>query len=1054
MSCSLVTAPSFPQLLDHLLDDIQDNCRHDPLAPKWIITPTSTAANHLRLRIGKKAGQATFAGVRVIPLSSFTRHLGTRATGQVPRRWGPALDLLLFELVEQLAPSSPLSRLKEMPSGYALLRPTFLDLADGGFGSAEMEILEELAQEPDLSRLEAETMRLFMSWIQAVQRDGLNWEPLLHQMIPEWITQSDDSTLHSSLAGEGGQIPRVWVYGFYGFTDVNAQIIAALGRRIQLTLLYPFIKTNKESHPAFYFGQPILEDLKVRFGSLIEETRVELPESDQPEQATIRFFLDTFPEGEIPAQPPVVSFQRASGIRAEIISAAVRVREWLDQENPLPLEEIMLVAPDLKPYLDLVRQIFADFAIPLRIVDAPIESTPETRPLQMLARIWEDQAPAEWILAYLRDYPEIAAGREIDINQWDFKIRRLGVWSNSSWQLILRLKQEGPAGIGKDLPRFSPQERALIQEIVELWGAKSMGAQASLSHQQASEFLEQIARRWLRDPAPLKPLQEALDSGHPETNIKTSLLRELFRQGGPDQIQTDPLKGPSVAFLPLMRARGLTSRGMVLLGLASGSWPARMEEDPLLSDASRARLAGKARDIGHLLPLKSQIAEEMSLLFCLTNTSSQNIHWVVPETDSTGQSVAPTPWVQRYLRGWSEDSSSGKKWRRIPRGPIQQGEYLFGLNPDTGSFLPPDLLAFAQPDREGLPSSRLPYGYLAQAGASRKTDLTWNGYIPNAELPTSHDGTRRVRVTDLESLCRCPYRFYANCHVQWHALQPLGSADQMSGLDWGSLVHEFLELLIRPTLDQQVSVEDTARTLLDSDARRLKEAAGEFARDLPRTLSVLPELFQKVAVGKLVKTVTDYFHQILAEICQGNFPVAVELKRKVSFPGLDLLISGQIDRIDEQNGVYYIYDYKSGGSSFPAQLQKEMLLGYRIQPILYPWIFDQEPGGPHPSTFSFIFLGASPPVETTLSHSSVEVNRFLKPLGEILKEGLYLPLSRETLELHRVQEVNPCQFCDYISLCRRFDPGAPLRSFKFSQERLSSRIDAIQSVTRKAGEDA
>jgi hypothetical protein len=1054
MSCTLVTAPSFPQLLVRLLDDIQENCRQNPLAPKWIITPTSTVANHLRLQVGKKAGPHTFAGVRVIPLSSFTRHLGNQATGLAGLRWGPALDLLLFELVEQVPSSSPLARLKAMPGGYTLLRPTFMDLADGGFGLAEMEILNELAQEPDLTRLEGETIRLFMSWLQAVDHDGLDWEPLLHQKIPEWIAESDDKTLRASLAGEEGQMPRVWVYGFYGFTDINSQIIAALGRRIQLTLLYPFLESNKESHPAFHFGQPILEDLKIRCGSLLEESRLETADSDEPSQMTTRFFLSTFPEGENPVQPSFLTFQRASGIRAELISAAVRVREWLDQEKPLPPEEIMLVAPDLKPYLDLVRQIFADFAIPLRIVDAPLESTPEVRPFQMLARIWEDQAPAEWILAYLRDYPGIAAGQGINIDQWESKIRRLSVWSNSSWQLILQLKQEGSAGSAKDLPRFNPQERALTQEILELWGTDSMGAQTTLSHQQASDFMEQIARRWLPDPAHLKALQDALDSGHPETSIKTSILRELFRQGVPDQIQTDPLKSPSVAFLPLMRARGLTSRGMVLMGLASGSWPPRIEEDPLLSDASRTRLVAKARDVGHRLPLKSHITEEMSLLFFLSNTSSQNIHWVVPETDSTGRSVAPTPWVQRYLGNWSEDSNSGRKRQRIPRGPIQQGEYLFHLNSNTGSFLPPDLLAFAQPDREGLPSSRPPCDYLAKANSMRKREPTWNGHIPNASLPTSQDGTPRVRVTDLESLCRCPYRFYANCHVKWHALQPLGFADEMNSLDWGSLVHGFLELLIRPTLDQQISVEDTARTLLDSDARRLKQAAGEFARDLPRTLAVLPDLFQKVAVTRLVKTVTAYFQQILTEICEGNLPVAVELKHRVPFPGLDLLISGQIDRIDKKNDVYYIYDYKSGGSSSPAHLRKEMLLGYRIQPILYPWIFDQVTGGPHESTFSFIFLGASPPVETTISPSSVDVNRFLEPLGEILKEGLYLPLSRETLELHRVQDVNPCEFCDYISLCRRFDPGAPGRLFKFSQEQLSSRIDAIQSVTRKAGAEA
>ncbi|MEE8349351.1 MAG: PD-(D/E)XK nuclease family protein [Acidobacteriota bacterium] len=1054
MACTLVTAPSFPQLLDLLLDDIQEACRQDPLTAKWVVTPTSTAANHLRIRIGERAGSQTFAGVRVIPLSSFTRHLSTRANGRIGRRWGPALDLRLLELVEQLPTSSPLSRLKEMPSGYALLRPTFLDLADGGFGPAQMEILDELAQEPDLNSLETETIRLFMNWIQAVEKDGLDWEPLLHQMIPEWITVSDDPTLRASLACEDGQTPRVFVYGFYGFTDVNAQVIAALGRRIQLTLLYPFLEENKESHPAFHFGQPILEDLKIRFGSLLEETRAETVDSDQTEQAPTRLFLETFPEGEIPDQPSFLTFQRASGIRAEIISAAVRVREWLDQETPLPLEEIMLVAPDLKPYLDPVRQIFADFAIPLRIVDAPLESTPEIRPLQMLTRIWEDQAPAEWILAYLRDYPKIAAARDIDVNAWESKIRRLTVWSSSSWQLILDLTEQGSADTARDLPRFTVQERALTQEIMELWGAESIGAQDTLSQKQASDFLDQIARRWLPEPAPLNALQDALDSSPPEMTLKTSLLRELFRQGVPDQIQTDPLKGPSVAFLPLMRARGLTSRGMVLLGLTSGSWPPRMEEDPLLSDSSRARLAGKARDVGHLLPLKSHITEEMSLLFFLSNTSSQNIHWVVPETDNTGRSVAPTPWVQRYLGGWSKDSSSGKKRHRIPRGPIQQGNHLFGLDPEMGSFMPPDWLAFAQPDREGLPSSGLPYDYLVKASAMRQEDLRWNGHIPNASLPSAHDGTRRVRVTDLESLCKCPYRFYANCHVEWTALQPLGFADEMSSLDWGSLVHGFLELLIRPTLGQQISVEDTARTLLESDAEKLHQAAQEYAASLPRTLAVLPDLFQKIALRRLVKTVTAYLQQILAEICKGNSPVAVELKHKVPFPGLDLLISGQIDRIDKKNDVYYIYDYKVSRSSYPKQLQQEMLLGYRIQPILYPWIFDQETGGSHESTFSFIFLGDSPPVERPVPSSSVEVNRFLEPLGEILREGLYLPISKETLELHQLENVNPCNFCDYISLCRRFDPGASSRHFKFSQERLSSRIDAILSATQKAGADA
>ena len=1063
MSCNLVLAPSFPELLDHCLDDIQKCCQQDRLGPKWIVTPTSTAAYHLRLRVGQRAGPAVFSGVRVIPLLSFIRHLSRKAEQQlVGDRWGPAFDLLLFELVEQLPSSSPLMRLKSMHGGYALLRPTFLDLADGGFGLSQIEILEELAEEPDLTHLEGETIRLFMSWIQAVEKHRLNWEPLLHQKIPEWIMHADEHILLSSLVGEKGQIPRVLVYGFYGFTDVNAQFIAALGRRIDLTLYYPFLKEEKQLHPTFDFSQPILEDLKVRLGTALEETGAKRGfrrpgtgdvSSELSRRRSTHFFLSTFPEGEIPAQPSFLTFQRASGIRAEVISAAVRVRQWIDHaEHPMPLEEILLVAPDPQPYSDLIREVFADFAIPLRMVDAPAGLTPESRALRMLARIWEDRAPAEWVLAYLRDYPEIAAARDVDVDQLESKVRLLGVWAESSWQLILQLKQNRSDLEERSLPTFTTQERTLVKEILDLWGAGSTGAQPILTLRQATHFLTKIATRWLPSPALLHPLLEALkltESSRPDLKIKAPLLREMFRQVIPDQMQTDPLDRPAVLLLPLMRARSLTSRGLVLFGLAAGTWPSRIEEDPLLSDASRGRLMAKARDVGHLLAIKSHITEEMSLLFFLLNTSAVSIHWVIPETDDTGRSVAPTPWVQRYIQSWERASETKKMWSRIPRGPAQQGEYLFQLNVNTGSFLPPDFLAFAEPAMAGLLSREIPYGYLVEASQLRGRELTWNGHIPSASLPASGVGEERVRVTDLEILAKCPYRFYANCRVEWKPLTPLPFADQMSALDWGSLVHSFLEHLIRPSLEKRAPVLEIARAMLRSEARGLDQAAGEFASRLPKPLRVLPELFRQVAVAKLVETVKDYFLQVVDESCGGDVPIEIELKRRVPFPGLEgLKISGQIDRIDEHNGGHRIYDYKSGRSLARKQLDLEMLLGHRIQPILYPWIFSRETSGQSESAFSFIFLGDSPPGEQKMEYP-LEVEDFLQPLGEILRDGMFLPTPTETLQLHQIEEASPCSFCHYISLCRRFDHGARYRYFQFSQKQLLSRIKAMTAAAKR-----
>ena len=1050
MSSNLVLGPSFPVLLDRLLEKLRQCCRHDPLAPKWVVLPTPTAANHFRIKLGQGAEGAVFSGVRVIPLLTFIRRLGGMSEPTAAQRWGPDLDLLLFELVEQLPFSSPLAQLQRMPSGYRLLRPTFLDLAEGGFGPDQLEILEELAEEPELAPLERETIQLYASWIRLLDGRQLGWEPIGHQRIHEWIMETDEKTLLAALSCEQGQTPQVFVYGFYGFTDVNAQIIAALGRRTDLTMFYPFLKEGKETHPAFSFGQAVLEDLKVRFGTALAPlTHVTDPDGKDEElgsHQTTRFFLSTFPEGEVPPQPPFLTFQYASSIRAEVISAALRVRQWMDDsEKPIRPEEIMVVAPDTTPYLDVIREVFAAFAITLRMVDTPVGLTPENRPLRMLARIWEDRAPAEWILAYLRDYPEVTAARDVNVDAFEWKVRQLGVWGDTSWHSILRLKADRQIKESNFL-RFTNREEALVREILDLWGSSASGGERTFTPKQADHFLNRL-KDWLQEPALLEPLLKALhfiEPFRPDLVIKESMLREMLLQTVDDQVQTDPADRVGVLFVPSMRARSLTSRAIVLLGLASGTWPSRIEEDPLLSDASRRRLIAKAREVGHLLPVKSHATEEMSMLFFLLNSSAQRVHWVIPESDETGRSVAPTPWVQRYIQRWQQDLESERLWSRIPRGPAQQAEYLLNLDRDRGAFLPPGLLLLIQPDTTSLFSSEIPYDYLFAAQEARQRELSWNGHIPEASLPLLGKQGERVRVTDLESLARCPYRFYANCSVEWKPLIPLQFADQLGALDRGSLVHNLLEHLIQPSLNHKVPLREIAKAMLRCEAEELTQTAREFFSPFPKELEVLPSVFRQAELAKLVETVKNYFQEVVKGTCTGEVPIELELKRKVPFPGLEeLLISGQIDRIDQRNGHFHIYDYKSGRAVNRKQLQREVSLGYRMQPILYPWIFRHENSNQPEAAFSFIFLGESPPQEEAVNdHPAVE--ELLRPLAEILSTGMYLPTPTETLKLHEIEGANSCQFCAYISLCRRFDRSASYRYFRFSQEQLSSRLDSMK----------
>ena len=182
MACKLVLVPSFPGLLDLLLHQLRTSCLEDPLGPKWVVVPTSTAANHLRVRLGREAGEGVLGGVRVVPVANFIDRLGSRDGEPCVRRWDCALDLLLFELVEQLPPSSPLVGLHRMTSGYRLLRPTFLDLAgyeviDLGHDISNEIIIEAIEQENPaivgLSALMTTTMLQQREFIKALEQKGL-----------------------------------------------------------------------------------------------------------------------------------------------------------------------------------------------------------------------------------------------------------------------------------------------------------------------------------------------------------------------------------------------------------------------------------------------------------------------------------------------------------------------------------------------------------------------------------------------------------------------------------------------------------------------------------------------------------------------------------------------------------------------------------------------------------------------------------------------------------------------------------------------------------------
>ncbi len=1017
MACEIVLASSFLQLQDCLLERIRTLCENSPFSPKWIFTPTSTVAEHCRFALSSLSRDGVLTGVRVVPLLQFLRQLlRSRGCSFLPR-YHPTLDLLLFTLAKRLSAKPGIGDLGSDLSNWFALRPTFLDLADGGFGLEQKDLLRELASDADLRQIERTVLELYIAWLETLEMAGLDWEPLAHQRLAKWINEASEKEFKQELRPYlKGLSSNFFFYGFYDFTDVNTQIVTGLGKRVRLTILYPHATVGKSPHKAFSFSNEVLQDLRGQFGSSLKKQTV-LTSPDQSPQTT-KFFRDTFPDGYCLNRPSFLTVERASSIRAEVLSAAVQIRKWLDQRDcPISLNEILVLAPQTELYHQDVCEIFDDFSIPVRFADQFPQGNLKSRALLCLKKLWESRGDPEWLLTLFRECPSLLTRRKIDLDDFERKIRTLPLSGGQGWRRLSELLDQTDL---QSLPFFEQAEIALIFEIVEVWVAHH---QSSYSVEQTHNLMTRISQSWLEDPAPLLPVLHALKTMRelfPTLVLPDEILGFLFSLPEDDDSQTAAGQA-GVLFSSIMRARGITAEAMVILGLSLGRFPARIEEDPLLSDSSRERLRRLALTVGHRLAVKSQAVDEMILLFFLLNTSARKIHWVIPQTDESGKNVAPTPWVQHYLHRWRTRSAL----HLIPRGPSEQALHLYRLDSAKGSMLPPEYLAFLGVGRSLDPDTP-------------QDDPSRHGLVPSAAFCEEHYPDR-ISVTELELLAQCPYRFYAEAVAGWEAIRPLSFVIEPDPLEWGSLVHSFFERLLRPLLGEGISLKSFPPNGDEPVWRNAKKVIDQ----LPARFRLLPEPLRCALARRMSATIEAYFAAIQTGNCGDGVPLAQEIKIRLACPGKPYLtLSGQIDRVDNRGGKIHIVDYKTGKEPWTGRTDRDLAvsLGYRLQPLLYPWLYQERENLSTPPSFSFVFLGSQPPNEVSILRPE-RSEELLHSLLDLLEEGNFIPTSTELMRDWEIKGARPCMYCGFNSLCRRFDLDNQHRSGRLFQQLARQRFE-------------
>ncbi len=1005
MSCRIVLGPSFRALENRLLDELCSP-HHDPLSPRWVVTPTRLAAARLRIRLAEGLGpDRAVGGIRILPLSALIHRLIARVFGTCAPRWSPAHELLLLHLLGLLDPRSRLGRLRSTPGGQQLVIPALLDLADAGFTDAETDLLLELAADPELPEPAGETLELYCLWLQLLRETATPWQPLQQQALNSLLAEGGCPDLRSSLAAEPGQEPQIFVYGFYDFTDINLGVLAGIAHHHPVHLYLPVVR----GHVTFGFAEELFQECLLRFPRAHVET---LP----PDDPVDRFFVDSFPEGQSLARPAFLTWSRAGGPHAEALSAAAVVRSWLDSDPSLEPWQVLVIVPDVDAAYLALRTAFAEFHLPLVIPDRPGAPDPG-EPFRALLQVLEERAPVDRVLDYLRRFPEVAARFGLDLDTFEAKLRALPLAGGNGWRILLE---------GADDGLWSASEKEFFARMQATWLSPPTPDDLSELGSLIEAWLPDGTR--LPDLTALPPPARAAGVGRPQFGLAEYLTLAVRGAGEPPP---GPASVNAVTVLSAMRARGITASRLVFVGLGANGFPFRIEEDPLLPDPIRRRLQTLTSAVGHRLAVRAGVRREMLLLFHLLNTAAERVHWVIPEADEFGKATAPSPWVQRYLQRWTDTGDASIL--RMPRGPLPQARVLRDLDPERGRLLPVGSGILL-----GLPLSCEGDRLILREKSDLRERIPGCGWMPEEALSRT---PRRISVTQLEVLGRCPFRFWATALARLRALEPPPSAVDGLPLHLGRLVHQALHHLLQPGLGEAVSLRRKVGQLRPMLAEACSAAlrSPEY-RFLPPAVS-----------GWLLRTarrmVSAYLSALEDGGCRDGIPLQLELKvRGTLNRPLALEVSGRIDRLDACDGQLHIVDYKTGQNPFQSQgaVRQELALGFRLQPLLYPRLLDE------PATFSFVFLGADPPQEE-LFEAPPDSDDLLDQLLELPAQGCFVPWPTVLWARLGFAAVKPCSICSLTSLCRRFDPGA-VSAFETALQRYGrSRLAGVLAAREAAG---
>jgi len=921
----------------------------EPLAPVLVLVPTNLLRRHL---IACGAQQGGCLNVHFLTFVDLARKIGEPVLAIKGRAPLPRLgaEIIARRLCRE-ARGEYFAPLAERPGFHRALLATIGDFKEAGHGPA------------GLRRSMAGSLRRDRWLVPKLQQFHELWAAYEARVAE--LQLYDDADL---LASAANAAPRdkwlalataVFVYGFYDLNELQRRLVAACTADRRARAFFPY----QPEAEAFRYAEPTFEWL-VRQGF---EPREE-PEAELPAELRV-LHRNLF--------GPLEKSERRAGERVRIVGASDEVGEVraiirsavAAARQGQPLSRVGILLRQAGSYAPLFAEECEAGGLAAYHHDPPpLASCRAGRSLLMLLRLLRSELARSDVMDFVT-YADIpfegllpSLTCEPSPADWDLLSIQAGIvkgrenWESRLATLRRRLKaQAEERRAERHLAALDAFERFLKAFFDALEAVPDQGSWSDLVDAVLAVFC-----RFVRDSEERQQVaEEAAGLGALDATGETADLDTLARLAAEALEARRPRRPPQGTFgscgpvvVDLMEGRGVPFDVVFVPGLVEKGFPAPPSQDPLLSDAERARLT--AAGLG--LALKSERAKEERLLFRLAVAAArESVVLTYPRLDpSSGRERVPSHFLLRAI-----EAVAGQRWgyRRLEEFEGHERAAAPAFSPEE----PKDAWREAEYDlalvRQAVAQRKgAEIGYLTRVSPTFGAALRAESRRWGERQFTEYDGVLaseaalaalakrlgpapwRLRATALEQYASCPFRYFLEQVLEVEALEEPEAVRRLSGLDRGRLMHKILYRAL-----SRAKSEGRLPLKLRDEERVLEAAQEGFAEFEQGGLIGYPALWELERDGLAL----DLRRFVLEEASdkEGYVPVYFEVSfgRKPREGDVELWdeqgvlfdlgeagkvrVVGRIDRIDvrpDRKGGRVI-DYKAG--SRPKKLKADSFAG-------------------------------------------------------------------------------------------------------------------------------